>query len=39
MDETQHCVEHRQKERVWYTRALDIANHCLALPPGLIPGG
>jgi peptidoglycan/xylan/chitin deacetylase (PgdA/CDA1 family) len=34
-----HCVGHKLKERVWYTRALDIANYCLALPEGTIPGG
>jgi allantoinase len=34
-----HCAEHKRKDRVWFTRALDIANHCLALPPGTIPGG
>jgi peptidoglycan/xylan/chitin deacetylase (PgdA/CDA1 family) len=33
-----HCVEHKLKDRVWFTRALDIANHCFALPPGTIPG-
>jgi hypothetical protein len=35
----QHCAEHKRKDRVWFTRALDIANYCLALPPGTIPGG
>jgi allantoinase len=34
-----HCVEHKRKERVWFTRALDIANYCMTLPPGTIPGG
>ncbi len=34
-----HCIEHKLKSRVWYTRALDIANYCLTLPPGTIPGG
>ena len=29
-----HCVEHKLKDRVWFTRALDIANYCLTLPPG-----
>ena len=32
----QHCAEH--KDRVWFTRAADIANHCITLPPGVIPG-
>jgi allantoinase len=34
-----HCVGHRLKDRVWFTRALDIANYCIGLPPGIIPGG
>ncbi|HXQ50062.1 MAG TPA: polysaccharide deacetylase family protein [Stellaceae bacterium] len=34
-----HCLEHKLKDRVWFTRALDIANYCLTLPPGTIPGG
>ena len=33
-----HCVEHKHKNRVWYTRAGDIAKYCLSLPKGLIPG-
>ena len=33
-----HCVEHKHKDRVWYTRAGDIAKHCFSLPKGLIPG-
>jgi peptidoglycan/xylan/chitin deacetylase (PgdA/CDA1 family) len=33
-----HCVDHKLKERVWYTRAVDIANYCLTLPPGTIVG-
>lgn len=35
----EHCLKHALKERVWFTRALDIANYCLSLPPGTIPGG
>ena len=34
----QHCVKHPLAGRVWWTRPGDIANHCLALPPGVIPG-
>jgi allantoinase len=34
-----HCAEHRFKDRVWYTRAVDIANYCLTLPPGTLVGG
>jgi len=33
-----HCVEHKAKDRVWYTRAVDIANYCFAMKPGIIPG-
>jgi hypothetical protein len=33
-----HCTEHRHRERVWYTRAVDIADYCVSLPPGLIAG-
>jgi allantoinase len=34
----QHCTSHRDKDKVWFTRAVDIANHCFTLPPGVIPG-
>jgi peptidoglycan/xylan/chitin deacetylase (PgdA/CDA1 family) len=34
-----HCVEHKRKDRIWYTCAGDIAKYCLALPKGTIPGG
>jgi hypothetical protein len=33
-----HCVEHKHKDRVWYTRAGDIAKYCFSLPKGIIPG-
>lgn len=33
-----HCAQHKMKDRVWYTRAGEIANYCLSLKPGLIPG-
>jgi len=33
-----HCVEHKRNDRVWYTRAGDIAKYCFSLPKGLIPG-
>jgi allantoinase len=33
-----HCVEHKNKDRVWYTRAGDIAQHCFGMPKGVIPG-
>jgi allantoinase len=34
----QHCVSHKLSDRVWWTRAVDIANYCIALPPGVIAG-
>lgn len=34
-----HCVEHKlTKERVWFTRAGEIADYCFKLPKGTIPG-
>ena len=33
----QHCMEHPLRERVWFTRAGDIARHCMGLPEGTIP--
>jgi peptidoglycan/xylan/chitin deacetylase (PgdA/CDA1 family) len=33
-----HCAEHKLKERVWFTRAGEIAKHCFAMKPGIIPG-
>jgi allantoinase len=35
----EHCVNHPQRDRVWYTRAGDIADYCFKLPPGTVPGG
>ena len=32
-----HCVEHEHRERVWFTRPGEIARHCAALPPGVVP--
>jgi allantoinase len=34
-----HCIEHKLKDRVWYTRAVDIADYCFTLPAGTIVGG
>ena len=34
----EHCVRHRHADRVWFTRARDIAEYCFKLPPGIIPG-
>jgi peptidoglycan/xylan/chitin deacetylase (PgdA/CDA1 family) len=33
-----HCATHKRKDRVWFTRAGDIAKHCFALPKGTVPG-
>ncbi len=33
-----HCAQHPQKDRVWYTRAGDIADYYFKMPKGLIPG-
>ena len=35
-----HCVQHKAaQEAVWFTRAFDIAQHCFALEPAIVPGG
>jgi len=33
-----HCVEHKQRDRVWFTRAGEIAKYCIGMKPGIIPG-
>jgi hypothetical protein len=33
-----HCREHPAADRVWWCRPGDIAAHCAALPPGIVPG-
>jgi hypothetical protein len=33
-----HIVEHQHRDRVWFTRACDIADYCYAMEPGIIPG-
>ena len=33
-----HCVEHKHNDRVWYTRAGDIAKYCFSLSKGVVPG-
>jgi len=33
-----HCLDHSRKDRVWWTRPRDIADFCLRLAPGTIPG-
>ena len=34
----QHCLQHPHFDRVWLARPGEIAQHCLTLPPGTIPG-
>jgi hypothetical protein len=34
----QHCLNHPHKDRVWLTQPGQVADYCLSLPPGLIPG-
>jgi len=34
----QHCLGHKDSERVWFTRPGDIARHCMNLPAGIVPG-
>ena len=33
-----HCVGHKGRDRVWFTRAGEIAKYCVTLPKGTIPG-
>ena len=33
-----HCLQHPDKNRVWWAKPCDIAQHCLTLPAGVIPG-
>ncbi len=33
-----HCLAHPARERVWWTRPGEVADFCLTLPPGTIPG-
>jgi allantoinase len=33
-----HCVQHQLKDRIWFTRAHDIASFCFSLKPGIVPG-
>jgi allantoinase len=34
-----HCREHPLASRVWWAKPEDVADHCLSLPAGIIPGG
>ena len=33
-----HCAQPPHRDRVWYTRAVNIANYCFSLPSGVIVG-
>jgi hypothetical protein len=33
-----HCVEHRERHLVWWTRPGDVARYCSELPAGTVPG-
>ena len=33
-----HCAQHKLRDRVWYTRAGEIADYCFKLPQGTILG-
>jgi allantoinase len=33
-----HCARHKLKDRIWFTRAGEIARYCRTLPPGIVPG-
>ena len=35
----EHCVSHPLRDRVWWTTPGRIADHCYALPPGVITDG
>lgn len=34
----QHIVNHSGRDRVWFTRPGEIADHVMSLPPGVVPG-
>jgi hypothetical protein len=33
-----HIMSHPNSDRVWFTTAEKIADHCYAMQPGIIPG-
>lgn len=33
-----HCTASANRDRVWWTQPVNIADHCYSLPPGIIPG-
>jgi hypothetical protein len=34
----QHCMDHPHFDRVWLAKPGEVADYCIALPPGIIPG-
>lgn len=34
----EHVVSHKRRNRVWFARPGEIAEHCAALEPGIVPG-
>ncbi|MBI3937364.1 MAG: polysaccharide deacetylase [Betaproteobacteria bacterium] len=34
----EHCLRHKHRDRVWFTRPGEITAYCCSLPPGVIPG-
>ena len=35
----QHCLNHKHFDRVWLAKPGEVADYCISLPPGIIPGG
>jgi len=33
-----HIVEHKNRDRVWFTRACDISDYCYSMKTGIVPG-
>lgn len=33
-----HCVSHSMRDKVWFTTPGEVAQHCLGLPAGVVPG-
>jgi hypothetical protein len=34
-----HCVQSPERSKIWLARPGEIAEYCIGLPPGVIPGG
>ena len=35
----EHCLNHPLRDRVWWTRPRDIADHCYRMAPGILTEG